>query len=104
MAANTYVVGQADAGRPVVVPLTRSQPRALRHSSISRPAIDMPPVGKFGVSSGVNHCASTISLPSMHDLARAVLRAEAHHQLVREGPRLAAAELDVADREADLLA
>ena len=62
MAANSYVVGKADSGRPVTgAALTAESARARRHSSMRRPAIDIPPVGKFGVSSGVNHWASTIS-------------------------------------------
>ncbi len=61
MAGNTYVVARGRRGPPGVGAPALIQPTRERHSSIRRPAIDIPPVGKFGVSSGVNHCASTIS-------------------------------------------
>ena len=75
------------------------EPGRLRQPSIRWPAIDMF-VGNTGASSGVNQAASAISLPSTVISPRAIAGTEADHQLVRERPRLAPPEVDVADLEA----
>ena len=102
MAGNTYVIAKADAGRRCRCARADSaDPRA--------PLVDQTPGDRHPTGREVRRVVRreplrlddllTVDL----DLPREVLRAEADHHLVREGPRLAAAELDVAHREADLL-